>query len=774
MSVGNALYKYDASVKNAKESIQTLNEEIEMINDLARSHPTRSSLCKRWIAEQSPAIRYKVKLDGVIKELPEDRDSRLVMSATMSRKRLEWSLTEFQGCDQFRYFTSVNQSKQQHVATEQLKDIEGLDGRPELHHQKREYSQPKTRQYLMSIAVTMLFDLEKYSNWYSGCTWELVKISGHLVVTAGNGPKHDSAARQLWSTKFRALSSAWALKFGRLNYLLPVPPSAHNFSRSSMPFQDDLSTRILSGTQRVLVGRLYAAEPVQPRLYQYGVSVKNAEKSLQKLTEEITMINNIASNAEEFVRKLDKRTTPTDFCQHWIAEQSPAMRYKKALDELMKTLSHNHGRSSGMKVLKQLTWPLIEPEIKRAIESFERWIPCLQLSLSFINTDTLSEMSKQAAQHHATLLKCAADVSTKIERQHKDFKRRVLDWMDAVNCTNKYESTLGQRQANTCQWLFDLDKYSDWYSSRDALLWVHGKPGAGKSVLISAVIERLSKTVTDGGVLAYFYCDFRTDRSTHAFEVIRSLTTQLLRQSRENWLPAFKDLVARKSNGSPPPVDLEMLYNFLLNTLRLHHDANDRPVLVIDALDECKDYVKLVELFERLHKEGYCRLFTTSRRLPDAPKAFKGLPTIDLYDMRAETLCDMQLHVNKEVAMHDKLMPFRDKVVPSLLKKADGMFRWVQLQLDRLTRCRTQGDIRTVLDTLPSGLYETYDRILTEVNGNEFDGRIVKSALLWLVGSLTKLGLRWARRGSDIRLRKLGLIQWGQASFPVTRPRCLR
>jgi hypothetical protein len=45
-----------------------------------------------------------------------------------------------------------------------------------------------------------------------------------------------------------------------------------------------------------------------------------------------------------------------------------------------------------------------------------------------------------------------------------------------------------------------------------------------------------------------------------------------------------------------------------------------------------------------------------------------------------------------------------------------------------------------VLDTLPTGLYETYDRILSEVNKNEFDRWIVKSAMLWLVGSLTKLG----------------------------------
>ncbi|KAF9233869.1 hypothetical protein BU15DRAFT_66238 [Melanogaster broomeanus] len=256
-----------------------------------------------------------------------------------------------------------------------------------------------------------------------------------------------------------------------------------------------------------------------------------------------------------------------------------------------------------MGILGRLKWPLIEPQIKGAIESFERYIPYLQLSLEWINTDTLSQISNQAAQHHDILVKLedsAADISKKVdqqqvavallkdsidsgspyflacsylmgsvagaadapmksEQQRQDPKCRdeLEGWMDAVDCTNKYEITLSQRQANTCRWLFDLDKYSDWYSSWDTLLWVHGKPGAGKSVLISAVIERLSETGTDGDVLAYFYCDFRTLRSTDAFEVIRSLLTQLLRQSKENWLPLFNDLVDRKSKHSAPPVDLE-------------------------------------------------------------------------------------------------------------------------------------------------------------------------------------------------------------------------
>ncbi|KAF9233309.1 hypothetical protein BU15DRAFT_80242 [Melanogaster broomeanus] len=498
-------------------------------------------------------------------------------------------------------------------------------------------------------------------------------------------------------------------------------------------------------------------------VYQYGVSVKNAEKSCQRLIEEINLINNLAGTAEEFVRGLSTKTAPDSFCQYWIADHSPAMRYKRTLDQLIAMLSHSHD-GSWTNGLRRLMWPGKESEIKAAIESFERYIPYLELSVVMI-------ISNEAQQHHATTVQLrkdfingAAGISNKVERQRVTTSelqgsirsakmKNTYNWMDAVDCTIKYESTLDQRQDNTCRWLFDLRRYSDWCSAQHGFLWLRGKPGAGKSVLLSAVIEDLSKMATDRrGVLAYFYCDFRTDRSTQAFEVVRSLLTQLLRKSKDNWLPFFDDLVDRKSNGSPPPVDLEMLYKLLLKAVRLHN----RPVLVIDALDECNDYVKLVTVLERLHKEGCCRLFATSRPLPDAPTAFSALPNIDLNEMITETRCDMTLHVDKEVLKCDKLVPFHEEIVLSLLKKADGMFRWVQCQLDRLSDCRTQGHIRTVLGTLPKGLYETYDRILFDINKKEFDGQIVKSAMLWLVGALKPLQLRVLLEGVTFDIQNSG------------------
>lgn len=87
----------------------------------------------------------------------------------------------------------------------------------------------------------------------------------------------------------------------------------------------------------------------------------------------------------------------------------------------------------------------------------------------------------------------------------------------------------------------------------------------------------------------------------------------------------------------------------------------------------------------------------------------------------------------------------------------------MQCQLDRLGDCHLQGDIRKVLRTLPSGLYETYDQILSDVDGKEFNRQIVKSTLRWLVGALHPLELPALAEAVTFDLENSGVF--GEALF---------
>ena len=65
----------------------------------------------------------------------------------------------------------------------------------------------------------------------------------------------------------------------------------------------------------------------------------------------------------------------------------------------------------------------------------------------------------------------------------------------------------------------------------------------------SSVIHSLETSSRKGEILAYFYCDFRSERSTSSAEALRSILFQLLRELHANAIdPAniLKDLVKAK------------------------------------------------------------------------------------------------------------------------------------------------------------------------------------------------------------------------------------
>ncbi|KAF8427979.1 hypothetical protein L210DRAFT_805898, partial [Boletus edulis BED1] len=105
----------------------------------------------------------------------------------------------------------------------------------------------------------------------------------------------------------------------------------------------------------------------------------------------------------------------------------------------------------------------------------------------------------------------------------------VLKWLDGLNCAEKQDVTLSLRQEDTCKWLFDTSQYRAWRGGETRSLWLRGKPGAGKSVLVSSVIDSFKRARGEGEIFIFFYCDFRNERSTSSAEVLRSILSQLLR-----------------------------------------------------------------------------------------------------------------------------------------------------------------------------------------------------------------------------------------------------
>ncbi|KAG1889972.1 hypothetical protein F4604DRAFT_641734 [Suillus subluteus] len=336
-------------------------------------------------------------------------------------------------------------------------------------------------------------------------------------------------------------------------------------------------------------------------------------------------------------------------------------------------------------------------------------------------------------------------------------RRKFLEWMNPVSCIEKHNAFCGQRNPKTGHWIFDAKEYKDWNDSDYAFLWLNGQPGHGKTILASSIINKIQGSdIKESQTLGYFYCSFQDDRTTNAAAVFRSLIVQLLQQSELDWIAQIgKQQESNKKGGlvslqtfwqqnydaKPHPTDLESLLKLLVEVSEMVH----RPVLVIDALDECKDHLDLIRYLEKLPEDTRLRFFITSRCMPDVQDAFHGLPIskLSLKD-NARQMKDIRVHIEEQLENQKRLSQLPDVLKKMISKKlsenAQGMFRWVQCHLDEIVACKKPVDIEPTLDKIPAGLNETYNRIIEAIGRRgPRDNQIAHSCLLWLAGAFTPL-----------------------------------
>ncbi|KAF9235443.1 hypothetical protein BU15DRAFT_64800 [Melanogaster broomeanus] len=506
-------------------------------------------------------------------------------------------------------------------------------------------------------------------------------------------------------------------------------------------------------TAGVALQLFQVAIDVSNALRHYIAAVRDAESSCSELIDQITLISKAARAAQSVLENSPPPSFRTPELQalhtEWFRSDGSPARCKTELEGLLSWLLSQNCVNKFKRGLKRLIWPLDEKKIRTAIQTFEGHMSYFRDMLSIETASWVQAMYSEIKKEHEH----ARNKETADERQ------KLLEWLDGLNCTVKHETTHRLRQRTTGEWLLDDKLYMDWRNSSIRFLWLGGEAGAGKSVLArSTIIDNLSSGLANNETLAYFYCDFRTPRSTSTMEILRSLAVQFLRNSKLEWLSSkpFSELVTRKAQGAGPHVDIDTNSDLLRHAARLHQ----RPMIVVDALDECDDLKELLHELVKLDADRHCRVFVTARPLHSINRSFADLPSISLRNRVDAVRKDVYFHINTELQSRDKLKTFshdlQEEIRVALMDKANGMFRLVQLQLDRLNRCLSLHDLRKALETLPATLYETYNRMLLAID-EEFGGQVARRALLWLVTALYPLRLSQLHEALAINVDKPAL-----------------
>ncbi|KAH9996982.1 hypothetical protein BJV74DRAFT_960877, partial [Russula compacta] len=321
--------------------------------------------------------------------------------------------------------------------------------------------------------------------------------------------------------------------------------------------------------------------------------------------------------------------------------------------------------------------------------------------------------------------KTREEILTSMGNQDRNQIRRDLQhWLLPPDSSINYNTACDAHHQGTATWFTESTTFTDWKAS-GSLLWIHGKPGSGKSVLTSSIIRDI-KGISDAGSahISYFFFDFKDKGKQDVRALLSSLVIQLSHQS-----DSFCDILighhSTHQSGSQQPSD-GTLTQCLEDMLRVPGQV---PIyIIIDALDECPNTTgiptprdKVLMLVKKLveSEPRNLRLCITSRPEVDIRTSIEPLTSnrISLHDESGQKE-DIDNFIYSVVYSDQNMRRWRDAdkkvVVETLSKRADGMFRWVFCQLETLRQC-LPASVRVILAELPETLDATYERILSEI-----------------------------------------------------------
>ena len=377
-----------------------------------------------------------------------------------------------------------------------------------------------------------------------------------------------------------------------------------------------------------------------------------------------------------------------------------------------------------------------------------------EIGLQIFDTQILPVAKSSSHQHdispqlQATIRSVAAEV-----RLDENDQRclRDLRLTDPRHDKERIEASKDQLLEGSCSWVLEDPAFIDWWMHDNSrLLWIHGDPGKGKTMMMIALISEVSKRLHDqpvSSVLAYFFCQNTSDDLNTTAAVLRGLIFLLVDQEKKlvRHIRRYFDGAGRQLfDGPNATYALRMVLSDILKDNSLGH-----VYLMIDALDECDS--KIHELLDWIMREDSrntpktkwpkIKWLTTSRNVPAFTEQLgrdlqlhTSLELNSQHVARAVT-CFIDSKVKVLADLKSYASELQVFVRKTLLEKAEDTFLWAALVCKELTKVRQQ-KVKSLLKKMPKGLIPLYERMLKQVlhqedqNDIELSRRILCSVTL--------------------------------------------
>ncbi|MCJ1357990.1 MAG: hypothetical protein MMC33_007988 [Icmadophila ericetorum] len=379
---------------------------------------------------------------------------------------------------------------------------------------------------------------------------------------------------------------------------------------------------------------------------------------------------------------------------------------------------------------------LVVEEVMRFVDGAQERIKSRQVSLPVIQQSS----SEFDARNY---VESVSDTTVQASAAFEDRHRGTIQALFATDPTDDMQMIANKKDRlldMTDFWILNDLTYLKWIKEdRSRVLWLHGDPGKGKTMLSIALIEELSKKIQPDNrssrtISAYFFCDNQDDRRRTAPLILRGLIYQILCQRPDLTIYLHTEYEKQSEQLFSSQNALQSLWR-IFHSIVKNSDLQEI-VIVIDALDECdpvsmeiflvllEPYITVEEndLGHGPQKDLNCHVkwLLASRNDLHIRQPLTGALDISLEENSSHVYEAVRKFIDIKVKQLTRVKHYDEAlaafVQENLREKAEGTFLWIALACHELSRPSVLSvNTEEILLQLPSGITPLYSRIMDQV-----------------------------------------------------------
>lgn len=293
--------------------------------------------------------------------------------------------------------------------------------------------------------------------------------------------------------------------------------------------------------------------------------------------------------------------------------------------------------------------------------------------------------------------------------------------------------------------MFTEPKYTAWINaSSGSLLWVHGNPGWGKTVLASSVVGEILGECDEsqsGGIVCHYFFEQGINGKLSIKGTYQALVAQIFNQGHR--FQQICDVFALAIDIADSTASEHELFDLLKICVPLL----PKVFFVLDGIDECADDDRLLRNIQILTTTSTLKTIFFSR--PNVPSLRRSIPTESMIRLRKLVLDkDISVFLRSAISELQDLCLIPDNIDLGLLRdkmvqRSDGMFLWARLMINYLkSPALTRAErIEEISKTTPEGLDQMYERIIDHIRSMDTPShKLAGNVLMWLAYARSSLG----------------------------------